>query len=55
MKVGDLFYWHKRIVCEYIGRAKDGRYMFKTTNGGTIYIYPDKLKKEITTDKNIAI
>ena len=50
MKTGDLFYWKHRVICEYIGRAKDGRYMFKTTNGGTIYISPDKLDQDITKD-----
>lgn len=35
MKIGDLFYWKHRVLCEFIGIAKDGRYMFKTTNGGT--------------------
>ena len=50
MKIGDLFYWKHRVLCEYIGRAKDGRYMFKTTNGGTLYIYPDKLGTDITKE-----
>lgn len=50
MKTGDLFYWKRRVLCEYIGVAKDGRYMFKTTNGGIIYIYPDRLAKDISTE-----
>ena len=50
MKIGDLFYWKRRVLCEYIGVAKDGRYMFKTTNGGIIYIYPDRLAKDISTE-----
>ena len=50
MKKGDLFYWHKKVLCEYIGTAKDGRYMFRTTNGGIIYIFPDKLNTDISKE-----
>lgn len=48
MKKGDLYYWHKTVLVEYVGKAKDGRYMFKSTNGGTIYVYPDKINTDIT-------
>lgn len=51
LKRGDLFYWHKKVLCEYIGRAKDGRYMFQTTNGGVLYIFPDKIGIDIDDGK----
>ena len=49
MERGDLFYWNKKIVCEYLGFDK-GFYNFLSTNGGVIRVKEGDLEKEITTD-----
>lgn len=52
LKIGNLYYWQHRVVVEYVGISKEGKKMFKTTNGGIISLSQDKIKSEITEDNN---
>ena len=43
--VSDIFfYWQHRVIVEYIGISKEGKNMFKTTNGGIIPLSQDKIQ-----------
>ena len=50
LHIGDLYYWNKKIVCEYIGYDR-GLYNFISTNGGIIRIKEKDLVNEITNDE----
>lgn len=50
LKIGNLYYWQHQVVVEYVGISKEGKKMFKTTNGGIISLSQDKIQSEITED-----
>lgn len=50
LKKGNLYYWNKRILCEFIGWSNDGKAQFRTTNGGIISIPNNKVEVEITEE-----
>ena len=50
LKIGHLYYWQHRVVVEYIGISKEGKNMFKTTNGAIISLSHDKIQSQITED-----
>lgn len=50
LKIGHLYYWQHRVVVEYIGISKEGKNMFKTTNGAIISLSQDKIQSQITED-----
>ena len=47
MKIGDLFYWNKRVLVEYVG-MENNRHIFRSENGGIIKVKPENLDREIT-------
>lgn len=49
LKEGNLYYWNKKVICEYIG-FHHGLYNFLSTNGGVIRVKERDLTQEITTD-----
>ena len=48
LKKGNLYYWNKKIICEFIGWSVNNRARFKTTNGGLISIPQKNVQFEIT-------
>lgn len=48
--VGNLYYWRKKVLCEYVGRGKKGEYVFKTTNCGYIPVKEEELNDVIYID-----
>lgn len=50
-KKGNLYYWQKQIVVEFVGIRKDGEYIFNTTNGGKISLYQDQVQTQISEDQ----
>ena len=52
LKTGNLYYWQHKIVVELVDIREDGKYIFKTTNGGNITLYQDQIKTQIS-DTNI--
>ncbi len=51
LKTGNLYYWQHEIVVEFTGIREDGKYIFKTTNGGNITLYRDQVRTQISEDK----
>lgn len=52
LKTGNLYYWQHKIVVEFAGIREDGKYLFKTTNGGNIILHRDQVRTQIS-DTNI--
>lgn len=50
LEKGNLYYWNKTVLCEFIGWTNDGKAQFKTTNGGIISIQDNKISNEITEE-----
>ena len=50
-KKWNLYYWQKKIVVEFVGCREDGKYIFNTTNGGRISLYPDQVQTQIFEDQ----
>lgn len=51
LKTGNLYYWQRKIVVEFAGIREDGKYIFKTTNGGNITLYRDQVQIQISKDE----
>lgn len=50
-KKGNLYYWQKQIVVEFVGCREDGKYIFNTTNGIKISLYQDQVQTQISEDQ----
>lgn len=48
LKKGNLYYWNKKILCEFIGLSINNRAIFRTTNGGLISLSQESVQLEIT-------
>lgn len=48
LRKGNIYYYGKRIVVEYIGLDKKGNYAFESTNGGKIIVKESDLDKYIS-------
>lgn len=51
LKKGNLYYWQKQIVVEFVGCREDGKYIFNTTNGVKISLYQDQVQTQISEDQ----
>lgn len=51
LKRGKLYYWSKRLVVEFVGCLKDGKYIFNTTNGGKIALSQEQVQTQISEDE----
>ena len=54
LKTGNLYYWQKRVVVDFAGIREDGKYIFKTTNGGCIILHQDQVSTQIS-NTNIKV
>lgn len=50
LKKGNLYYWNKKVLCEFVGWLNDNKVQFKTTNGGIINVNTDRIGIEITEE-----
>ena len=50
LKKGNLYYWNKKVLCEFVGWLDDDKAQFKTTNGGIISVNSDRIGIEITEE-----
>lgn len=54
LKTGNLYYWQKRVIVDFVGIREDGKYIFKTTNGGYIILHQDRVSTQIS-NTNIKV
>lgn len=50
LKKGNLYYWNKKVLCEFVGWLDNNKAQFKTTNEGIISIPEHKVQFEITEE-----
>ena len=48
LKSGNLYYWQKRVIVDFVGIREDGKYIFNTTNGGCIILNKDQVRTQIS-------
>ena len=51
LKRGNLYYWQKRLVVEFVGCLENGKYIFNTTNGGKITLSQEQVQTQISKDE----
>lgn len=50
LKKCNLYYWNKKVLCEFVGWLDDNKAQFITTNGGIISVNSDRIGIEITEE-----
>ena len=50
LKKDGLYYWNKKVLCEFIGWLDANTAQFRTTNGGILRVNSSKIGMEITED-----
>lgn len=50
LRKGNLYYWNKKVLCEFVDWLDDDKAQFKTTNGEIISVNSDRIGIEITEE-----
>ena len=50
LRKGNLYYWNKKVLYEFVDWLDDDKAQFKTTNGGIISVNSDRIGIEITEE-----